>query len=56
MKTLLHAVFKVVFGNVYFTTVFSNTHGRKMRFSASSQTSLPEKTISGHFVVNFLNV
>ena len=56
MSTSLHAVFNVVSGNVYFVIVIFNIHGRKMRFSESSQTSISEKSVSGHFEVIFLNV
>ena len=56
MTTSLHAVFKVVFGNVYFVIVISNIRGRKMRFSESSQISMSEKSIFGQFEVIFLNV
>ena len=55
MSTSLHAVFNIVFGSVYFVIVISNIHGRKMRFSESSQISIPEKWIFGHFEVIFLN-
>ena len=56
MSTSLHAVFNVVFGNVYFILVISNIHGRKRRFSESSQNSISEKSIFGHFEVIFLYV
>ena len=56
MSTSLHAVFNVVFGNVYFVTVIFNIHGRKTRFSKSSQNSISEISIFGHFEVIFLNV
>ena len=56
MRRSLHAVFNVVFGIVYFAIVIFNIHGRKMRFSESSQNSLFEKSIFGHFEVIFLNV
>ena len=56
MSTSLHAVFNVIFGNVYVVIVISNIHGRKMRFSESSQNSITEKSISGQFEVLFLNV
>ena len=55
MSTSLHAVFKVVFGIVYFVIVISNIRGRKMRFSESSQNSISEKSIFGQFEVVFLN-
>ena len=56
MSTSLHATFNVVFGNVYFVIVIFNIHGRKFQFSESSQNSLSEKSIFGHFGVIFLNV
>ena len=56
MSTSLHALFNVVFGNVYFVLIISNLHGRKMRFSESSEISMSEKSIFGHFEVIFLNV
>ena len=56
MSTSLHAVFDVVFGNVYFVIVIFKIHGRKMRFSESSQNSKSEKSIFGQFEVIFLNV
>ena len=56
MSTSLHAVFNVVFGNVYFVIVISNICSRKMRFSESSQNSLSQKSIFGHFELFFLNV
>ena len=56
MITLLHAVFILISGKVYFVVVISNFPGRKMRFSASSQNSISEKSVLGHFKVIFLNV
>ena len=56
MSTSLHAVFNVVSGNVYFVIVIFNIHGRKMRFSESSQNPVSEKSIFGQFKVIFLNV
>ena len=44
-STSLHAAFNVVFGNVYFALLIFNIHGRKMRFSASSQKSVSAKSI-----------
>ena len=55
MSTSLHAVFDVVFCNVYFVIVIFNIHGRKMRFSESSQNSISEKSIFGHFEVIFFS-
>ena len=56
MSKSLHAIFIVVFGNVYFVIVIFNIHGRKMRYFESSQISMSEKSIFGHFEVIFLNV
>ena len=56
MSTSLHVVFNVVSGNVYFVIVIFNIHSQKMRFSGSSQNSMSEKSIFGHFEVIFLNV
>ena len=56
MNTSLHVVFNVVFGNMYFVIVFFNIHGQKMRFSESTQNSISEKSIFGHFEVLFFNV
>ena len=53
MGTSSHAVFNVVSGNVYFVIVIFNIHGQKMRFSESSQNSISEKSIFGHFEVIF---
>ena len=39
-RTLVHVVFKLIFGNVYFVLVISSIHGQKMRFPASSQSSI----------------
>ena len=54
MSTSLHAVFNVVSSNVYFVIVFFSIHGRKMRFTESSQNSISEKSIFGQFEVFFL--
>ena len=56
MSTSFHAVFNLVSANVYFVIVNFNIHGRKMRFSESTQNSMSEKSIFGHFEVIFLNV
>ena len=56
MPTLLHATFNVVFGKVYFVLVIFNFYGRKVPFSESTQNSMSEKSIFGHFEVFFLNV
>ena len=56
MSTSLHEIFNVVSGSVYCVIVISNIHGRKMRFSESSQNSISEKSNFGHFEVIFLNV
>ena len=53
MSKSLHAVFNVVSGNLYFVIVIFNIQGRKMRFSESSQISMSEKSIFGHFAVFF---
>ena len=53
MSTLLHAVFDVVSGNVYFVIVIFNIDGRKMRFPESSQNSISEKSIFGHIWGHF---
>ena len=46
-------IVNVVSGNVYFVLPIFNIHGRKMRFSASSQKSVSEKSIFGPFEVIF---
>ena len=51
MSTPLQAICIVVSGNVYFVIVIFETHGQKMRFSESSQNSMFEKSIFGHFEV-----
>ena len=56
MSTSLHAVFNVVFGNVYFVLLIFIICGRKMRICESSQNSLSEKSIFRHFEVIFLLV
>ena len=56
MSTSLHAIFNVVSGNNYFVLVIFDIYGRKMRFPESSQNSISEKSIFGHFEVIFLNV
>ena len=56
MSTSLHAVFNVIFGNVNFCIVIFNIHGQKTRFSESSQKSMSEKSIFGHFEAIFLNI
>ena len=56
MSKSIHPVFNVVFGNVYFVIVIFNIQGRKMRFSDSTQNSMSEKSIFGHFEVIFLYV
>ena len=56
MSTSLHAVLNVIFGNVYFVIVISSICGQKIRFSESSQNSMSEKSIFGHFEVIFFNV
>ena len=56
MSTSLHAVFNVVFGNVYFVILIFIICGQKMRFPETSQNSISEKSIFGHFEVIFLHV
>ena len=56
MTTSFHAVFNVVFGNVYLVIVIFNIYGQNLRFSESSQNSVSEKSIFGHFEVILLNV
>ena len=56
MSTSLHAVFNVVSGNLDFVPVIFNIRCRKMQFSESSQNSMSEKSIFGHFEVIFFNV
>ena len=56
MSTSLHAIIIVVFGNVYFVIVIFNICGRKLRLSESSQNSISEKSIFGHFEVIFLHL
>ena len=56
MSASLHAISNVVSGSVYFVTVIFNIHGRKMRFSESSQNFISEKSIFGQFEVIFLNL
>ena len=56
MSTSLHATFDVVSDNVNFVLLILKIHGRKKRFSESSQNSISEKSIFGHFEVFFLNV
>ena len=48
MSTPLHAIFDVVFGNVYFDIVIFFICGRKTRFSENTQNSVSEKSIFGH--------
>ena len=56
MSSKLHAVFNVVSGNVYFVIGVFKIHGQKMQFSESSQNSITEKSIFGHFEVFFFIV
>ena len=56
MSTSLHAIFNVISRNVNFVLVIFNIHGRKMRFLESTQDSMSEKSIFGHFEVIFLYV
>ena len=56
MSTTLNNVFNLIFGTVYFVVLIFNIHGRKMQFSESSENSISEKSIFGHFKVIFLNI
>ena len=56
MSTPSHAVFEVVSGNVYFVRVIFKIQGQKMRYFESSQSTISEKSVFGHFEVIFLNV
>ena len=56
MSTTLHEAFNVIFGNVYIVIVIFNINGQKMQFFESSQNSISEKSIIGHFEVIFLNI
>ena len=51
----LDEVFNVIFDNENNLLVISNICVRKMRFSASSQNSISEKSIFGQFEVIFFN-
>ena len=48
MSTSFYAVFNGVFDNVYFVIVIFKIHGRKIRFSESSQNFISEKSIFEH--------
>ena len=48
MSTSLHAVFNLIFDNLYFVMAIFIIHCRKVRFSESSQNSTSEKSIFGH--------
>ena len=59
MSTSLHAIFKLCFGNIYFSIFIFDIHVRKLRFSTCSQISPSEnseKSIFGHVEVDLLNV
>ena len=56
MSTLLHAIFNLIFGNVFFVIVISNIQDRKMQLSESSQKFITQKLIFRQFEVFFLNV
>ena len=56
MSLSLHAVFNLIFGNVYFVILIFHICGQKLRFSENSQKSISEKSIFGQFEVIFLNV
>ena len=49
-------VFFVVSDNVHFVILIFTIHGRRRPFSESSQNSISENSIFGHFQVIFLNV
>ena len=53
LSTSLHAVFNLIFGTVCFVIVIFSIHGPKMQFSESSQNSMSEKSVFGHFEVIF---
>ena len=48
--------FNVVSGNVDSVIVISITHCQKMQISESSEHSMSEKSIFGHYEVIFLNI
>ena len=52
----VNAYFNLISGNVHFLLVIFKIPRRKMPFSASSQKSISEKSISGHFEVIFLEL
>ena len=56
MSRLVNVYFKLISGKVHFLLVIFQIPGRKMPFSASSQNSISEKSISGHFEVSFLEI
>ena len=56
MSRSVNVSFKLIAGNVHFLLVIFQNPGRKMPFSASSQKSISEKSISGHFEVIFLEL
>ena len=56
MSRLVNVYFKLISGKVHFLLVIFQIPGRKMPFSASSQNSITEKSISGHFEVSFLEI
>ena len=56
MSRSINVYFKLISGNVHFLLVIFQIPRRKMPFSASSQKSISEKSISGHFEVSFLEL
>ena len=53
MRTSVHVFFIVPFGSIYCVTIFFRIHGQKMRFSAGSQISISEKSMSGYYEAVF---
>ena len=56
MSKSVNAYFNLIAVKVQFLSVIFKNPGRKMPFSASSQKSISEKSISGHFEVIFLDL
>ena len=56
MSNFLHADFRAVFGSIHSTLPISEIQGPTMRYSATSQFSISEKSTFGHFEVNFFFV
>ena len=55
MRASVHVFFIVPFGSTYCVIIIFRIHGQKMRFSAGSQISISEKSISGYYEAVFLN-